>query len=412
MTVYLLWTQIGLASIVAISLSVALIPLNYYLSQKLVHAIKRQQQARDRRLGKTTDLVTHIRMVKMLSLEDFFLDAIRRWRGIEVAHLATQKYIDAVFVFIWASTAVVLSVSTFSVYSALGHTLSAPVVFTTLTLLNMLIFPLNSFPWVVNGLLEAYVSVGRIERFLNEEFYRNPALVEGRSKDEEGGTAMKTNTKADGSAADMFLPSHVLVEDAPAVKAPSSFSSFSSPSAMGGDDEYDDEEDDEHDGVKTTTWVKRTDAGAGTDSDDDQPLVCFKNCSFAYEGRMEPAQESTHAAKTATASALSSASASSTTASKTATTAAKLSSRARLAAASSSASDRAHTQGARTGGAGLPSSSAPLLPPPPLLSQPRKATLSNVSLSVSRGEIIHVCGPVGVRPVRPRSSHSPSASHS
>ena len=31
----------------------------------------------------------------------------------------------------------------------------------------MLILPLNNFPWVINGLLEAKVSLDRIQRFLD-----------------------------------------------------------------------------------------------------------------------------------------------------------------------------------------------------------------------------------------------------
>lgn len=38
-------------------------------------------------------------------------------------------------------------------------------VFTTLALVGMLIIPLNAFPWVLNGVLEAKVSLERIQRF-------------------------------------------------------------------------------------------------------------------------------------------------------------------------------------------------------------------------------------------------------
>ena len=38
--------------------------------------------------------------------------------------------------------------------------------FTTLALVGMLILPLNCFPWVLNGVLEAYVSLERIQRFV------------------------------------------------------------------------------------------------------------------------------------------------------------------------------------------------------------------------------------------------------
>ena len=42
--------------------------------------------------------------------------------------------------------------------------LHAQVVFTSLALFSVLIAPLNSFPWVVNGCVEAFVSVRRLQR--------------------------------------------------------------------------------------------------------------------------------------------------------------------------------------------------------------------------------------------------------
>lgn len=42
---------------------------------------------------------------------------------------------------------------------------ACPQVFTTLALVGMLIVPLNSFPWVLNSILEAKVSLERIQRF-------------------------------------------------------------------------------------------------------------------------------------------------------------------------------------------------------------------------------------------------------
>ena len=42
-------------------------------------------------------------------------------------------------------------------------------VFTSVALFNVLISPLNAFPWVINGLMEAWVSVKRVQLFLQLE---------------------------------------------------------------------------------------------------------------------------------------------------------------------------------------------------------------------------------------------------
>lgn len=52
--------------------------------------------------------------------------------------------------------------------------MTAATVFTSMALLNMLISPLNAFPWVLNGLTEAWVSIKRIQRLLDVSFVNQP----------------------------------------------------------------------------------------------------------------------------------------------------------------------------------------------------------------------------------------------
>ena len=85
----------------------------------------------------------------------------------EMQALAVRKYLDALCVYFWAATSLLFSLCTFGLFVLLGHKLTAEVVFTSLALFNVLISPLNSFPWVLNGLVEAVVSVRRLQGFLS-----------------------------------------------------------------------------------------------------------------------------------------------------------------------------------------------------------------------------------------------------
>lgn len=82
----------------------------------------------------------------------------------ELQALAVRKYLDAMCVYFWAATPILMSLLTFGLFALLGHALTATVVFTSLALFNVLIAPLNSFPWVINGFVEAIVSVRRLQR--------------------------------------------------------------------------------------------------------------------------------------------------------------------------------------------------------------------------------------------------------
>lgn len=88
-------------------------------------------------------------------------------RENEVKYLRGRKYLDALCVYFWATTPIIISILTFATYVLLGNELDAKTVFTSMALLNMLIGPLNTFPWVLNGLTEAWVSLRRIQRMLD-----------------------------------------------------------------------------------------------------------------------------------------------------------------------------------------------------------------------------------------------------
>ena len=89
---------------------------------------------------------------------------IQTARTGELQALAVRKYLDALCVFFWAVTSLLFSLATFGTFILLGHELSATAVFTSLALFNVLIAPLNAFPWVINGIVEAVVSVQRLQR--------------------------------------------------------------------------------------------------------------------------------------------------------------------------------------------------------------------------------------------------------
>merc|ERR1719394_985685 len=100
-----------------------------------------------------------------MSWEPYFAQKIHQARSKELKFLKGRKYLDAICVYLWATTPVLISVLTFATYVLLGNTLTAAKVFTSVALFAMLTGPLNAFPWVLNGLVESLVSIRRLEAF-------------------------------------------------------------------------------------------------------------------------------------------------------------------------------------------------------------------------------------------------------
>lgn len=88
-------------------------------------------------------------------------------RKKELKALSKQKYLDALCVFFWAITPTIIKLLTFATAAVLHQPMTAATAFASVALLNMLIGPLNAFPWVLNGLVEAYVSLKRVQSYLD-----------------------------------------------------------------------------------------------------------------------------------------------------------------------------------------------------------------------------------------------------
>ncbi|KAK3914649.1 Multidrug resistance-associated protein 7 [Frankliniella fusca] len=177
-TFYLLYTQVGLAFLAGVCFAVVLIPINKLIAMKIGSLSTKMMEKKDERVDMCSEILQGIRTLKMHVWEEHFLTKILRIRESELYFLKGRKYLDAMCVFFWATTPVIIAFLTFTCYILLGEgQLTAARVFTTIALLNMLIAPLNAFPWVLNGLVEAWVSIARIQKLITlpdldlHEFY-------------------------------------------------------------------------------------------------------------------------------------------------------------------------------------------------------------------------------------------------
>uniref|UniRef100_A0A673JHB0 ATP-binding cassette sub-family C member 10 n=1 Tax=Sinocyclocheilus rhinocerous TaxID=307959 RepID=A0A673JHB0_9TELE len=166
LALYLLYLQVGVAFLGGVAVAVLLVPLNKVLASRILENNKHMLLHKDGRVKLMTEILFGIRVLKYYNWEEHFTQKIAETRKKELHHLKLLKYLDAVCVYTWAALPVVISILTFITYVLLGNNLTAAKVFSTLALVGMLILPLNAFPWVLNGTLEAKVSLDRIQRFL------------------------------------------------------------------------------------------------------------------------------------------------------------------------------------------------------------------------------------------------------
>uniref|UniRef100_T1JAN3 ABC-type xenobiotic transporter n=1 Tax=Strigamia maritima TaxID=126957 RepID=T1JAN3_STRMM len=125
--IVLLYLQVGLACLTGIGFVVILIPINKWLANKIGKLSVSMMAQKDQRVKLMNEILCGMLTIKFFGWEKNFSERISEYRNAELGSLK---------------------------------------VFTCLTLVNMLIMPLNAFPWVLNGLVEAWVSLRRIENLL------------------------------------------------------------------------------------------------------------------------------------------------------------------------------------------------------------------------------------------------------
>lgn len=172
-TLYLLYDEVGIVFLSAVFFILALIPLNKVICNKIGIFSQEMMKWKDKRIKLMTEILRGIRTIKMHFWEKSFIEKVNFFRSKEVKYLRWRKYLDALCVYFWATTPVIISSLVFGtfVYFNGSEDLTSSKVFTSLALLSMLIMPLNALPWVLNGLVEALVSVRRLDAFFTmQEF--------------------------------------------------------------------------------------------------------------------------------------------------------------------------------------------------------------------------------------------------
>lgn len=107
-------------------------------------------------------------MIKFQAWESEFQKRIDAAREKEMAVYLKSIYMSLVSTMIYTALPLAVAICTFTTYIALGHNLDVATALTSLALFEILRFPLFMLPMIISNLVEAKVSVDRIQSFLLE----------------------------------------------------------------------------------------------------------------------------------------------------------------------------------------------------------------------------------------------------
>ncbi|CAO2585581.1 ATP-binding cassette sub-family C member 2, partial [Lemmus lemmus] len=171
LSIFFLWRELGPSVLAGVGVMVLLIPVNALLATKNRKIQVKNMKYKDKRLKIMNEILSGIKILKYFAWEPSFTDQVYSLRKKELKNLLFYGQLQTVIVFLLHLTPVLVSVITFSVYVMVdsNNILNAEKAFTSITLFNVLRFPLAMLPMVISSMLQASVSVERLEKYLGGE---------------------------------------------------------------------------------------------------------------------------------------------------------------------------------------------------------------------------------------------------
>ncbi|KAM5135322.1 ATP-binding cassette sub-family C member 3 [Mantella aurantiaca] len=172
LALYFLWETLGPSVLAGVAVMVLLIPINAFIAMKTRAFQVEQMQHKDSRIKLMNEILNGIKVLKLYAWEPSFAQKVLDIRSKELNVLRKAAYLNALSTFAWTSAPFLVALTTFAVYVSVKeeNILDAEKAFVSLSLFNILRFPLNMLPQVISNLAQASVSIKRIQNFLaNDE---------------------------------------------------------------------------------------------------------------------------------------------------------------------------------------------------------------------------------------------------
>ncbi|KAL2165366.1 hypothetical protein VTH06DRAFT_664 [Thermothelomyces fergusii] len=149
------------------SAMLAIMPVNIFFSKRYSDAQDRLMKVRDEKMEVVTEALQGIRQIKFSALEPEWEAKIGAVRGRELRAVWSVFVNDTMLIGCWVTSPILLAAISLAVYAAVHRSLAPSVAFVSLGVFKSLEMTLAVVPELTTDLLDALVSIDRIEKYLN-----------------------------------------------------------------------------------------------------------------------------------------------------------------------------------------------------------------------------------------------------
>ncbi|KAK9889603.1 hypothetical protein WA026_006976 [Henosepilachna vigintioctopunctata] len=171
LALYFLWEILGVAVLAGLVVLVALTPFNSFISNRLKTLQLNKMKSTDHRIKLTNEVLSNLKILKLYAWDSIFYGNVLGVREDECNYLKRSAFFNVGYSFIWSCAPFLVSLVCFATYVLIDdkNILDAQVAFVSISLFNLLRSPLIAMPMILSNIIEASVSLTRVNKMLNCE---------------------------------------------------------------------------------------------------------------------------------------------------------------------------------------------------------------------------------------------------
>uniref|UniRef100_A0A9J8BTP6 Uncharacterized protein n=1 Tax=Cyprinus carpio carpio TaxID=630221 RepID=A0A9J8BTP6_CYPCA len=189
-----LWIELGPSVLAGLLVMVLMVPINGWLATKSRGFQMENMKFKDKRMKIINDILNGIKVLKYYAWESSFEAQVQEIREKELKVMRKFAYLSSVSTFIFSCAPAIVSLATFAVFVSVSpdNILDAEKAFTSISLFNILRFPLAMLPQLISIMVQTAVSKKRLEKFLSGDDLDTMAIT----RDDSAAVSMTDGTYA------------------------------------------------------------------------------------------------------------------------------------------------------------------------------------------------------------------------
>ncbi|CAF0716997.1 unnamed protein product [Brachionus calyciflorus] len=166
--IYMLWRYLGIGAFAGLATTVIFIPLNGFATNLNKKLSVKKLNNQDHRLKIINEILGGIKVIKFYGWEKSFQKIVDKIRNDEMKYFSRNALAGIITSFTWASAPFIVAAVSYGTFVMVSekNNLDPSTAFVSLTLFYLIRFPLALLPQTITMVVQGYISLKRIRRFL------------------------------------------------------------------------------------------------------------------------------------------------------------------------------------------------------------------------------------------------------